>query len=123
MLPVVWQKNNQNNEWFDFLRLNLDASYFQGKRGVFAIWYQSTLPKVIKVGSGNIGEQLKTLRLNPAILQYAENGPLKVSWVVANGILKDEDIAGAEAYLHDIYNPLVGERNPAQQVEIKHIQK
>lgn len=124
MLPVIWQKNNQNNEWFDFLRLNLDAPYFQGKRGVFAIWYTSpSQAKVIKIGSGNIGEQLKNLRLNPAVLKYAENGPLKVSWVVVNGILQENQIAGAEAFLYEIYNPLIGERNPASKIEIGLIKK
>lgn len=71
-LPVVWQKNTQNNEWFDFLRLDLTATYFAGgKKGVFVIWYAApNKAKVIKIGSGNLVEQLKNLRANPAILQY-----------------------------------------------------
>lgn len=112
MTSVVWQKNTQNNEWFDFLRLDLSAPYFQqGKKGVFVIWYVAPpAGRVIRVGSGNLAEQLKNLRANPTILEYSKNGPLKVSWVAVNGALKDEQIAGVESFLYIAYTPILGER-------------
>lgn len=127
MLPVVWQKNNQNNEWFDLLRLNLEAEYFKStnKRGVFAIWYAApTGGKVIKIGSGNLGEELKSMRSNPQILEYSKIGPIKVSWVAVNGVLKDNQVEGAEAYLYDVYRPLLSERKSGiAPIAIKHISK
>jgi len=32
---VHWVKNTENNQWYDLLRLNLDAPYFAGKSGVY----------------------------------------------------------------------------------------
>lgn len=108
---VIWQKNTQNNEWFDLLRLDLSAPYFMGKRGVFVIWYVAPpKTKVIKVGSGNLAEQLKNLRVNPTILQYSTNGTLKVSWIAVNGNLQENQMQGVETFLYDIYSPLVGEK-------------
>jgi hypothetical protein len=110
-LNVVWYKNTQNNEWFDLLRLDLDAPYFIGRRGVFAVWYVSPgKSQVIKIGSGNLAEQLKNLRSNSQVLEFSKNGPLKVSWVAVNGILKEEQLDGVEAFLHEVYGTLLGER-------------
>ncbi len=117
MKRVNWIKNNQNGEWFDFLRLNLDAPYFNNKVGVYVIWYTSPLlAKVIRVGSGNIAQRLKEHRANQEITKYSSMGSLKVSWVVAdsNPLLPSE-IQGAELFLANRYHPLVGDRYPAVQ--------
>lgn len=106
---VVWVKNNQNNDWFDFLRLNLDAPYFNGKIGVYVIWYASpAIAKVIRVGSGNISERLKEHRSNPEITKFSNMGQLKVTWITVNQI----DTLGIEKYLSRVYSPLVGDRFP-----------
>ena len=69
---VFWIKNTQNNDWFDLLRLNLDAPYFLGKRGVYVIWYTSPgAAKVVRLGSGVISERLREHRSSPDILRYA----------------------------------------------------
>ncbi len=124
ILQVTWQKNTQNNEWFDFLRLDLDAPYFKDKRGVFLIWYASpSQAKVIKIGSGNLAEQLKNLRVNPVILDYSKNGTLKVSWIAVNGALQPEQMNGVEAYLSRIYTPLLGEKKNAEEIQVNLIGK
>lgn len=81
-MQVEWVKNIQNNEWFDLLRLNLDAPYFIGKRGVYVIWYVSSTSKVVRIGSGNIAERLKQHSSNYEITKYSSFGPLKVSWAI-----------------------------------------
>jgi len=117
---AVWIKNTQNNEWFDFLRLNLDAPYFSGNRkGVFMIWYVSPgKSRVIKIGSGILADQLKNIRTNPQVLDFTKNGPLKVSWVTINGILKEEELLGVERYLYDTYSPLIGEKSLGDSIKI-----
>ena len=112
---VIWIKNTQNNDWFDFLRLNLDAHYFLSKRGVYVIWYTSPgLAKVVKVGQGNIAERLKEYRSNPEITKYASYGQLKVSWILLN----EFELSGVEKYLARAYSPLVGDRYPDNTQEI-----
>lgn len=106
---VIWIKNNQNNEWFDFLRLNLDAPYFMGKNGVYVIWYTSpSIAKVVKVGSGNISERLKEHRSNPEIIKFSNSGQLKVTWIVVG----ENEMFGIEKFLSRVYSPLIGERFP-----------
>ncbi|MDO8240812.1 MAG: hypothetical protein Q7T51_02455 [Candidatus Moranbacteria bacterium] len=126
MKQVRWIKNTQNNEWFDFLRLNLESPYFNGKVGIYAIWYATpSSAKVIKVGSGNIAERLKDHRANQEITKYSSLGSLKVSWVVADSNpLSPDEIQGAEIYLANKYRPLVGDRFPnVQEIPISPIKK
>lgn len=107
-LPVTWIKNSNNNQWFDLLRLNLDAPYFNDKEGVYIIWYAGPAAKVIRVGQGHIGDRLREHRENPEITRYAQYGQLKVAWAIVPRQYRD----GAEAFLYDNYNPLIGERSP-----------
>lgn len=122
-----WVKNEQNNEWFDFLRLNLEAPYFNGKRGVYIIWYTSSISgtsKVIRVGQGDIGDRLREHRNNPDITKYSSLGQLKVTWALVNNInFFEGDLNGVEAYLSAIYEPLIGERFPfAQKISVNPIE-
>lgn len=121
MKQVTWVKNTQNNDWFDFLRLNFDSPYFVGKNGVYVIWYTSPgLAKVVRVGSGVIVDRLKEHRLNPEVTKYSTFGQLKVSWVVADNInFLESEMEGAERYLARVYAPLIGDRFPdVSEVEI-----
>lgn len=122
-LDVTWQRNTQTNEWFDLLRLDLDAAYFSQpslKRGVFVVW--CVLPsggKALKVGSGNIADQLKNLRSSSFIQDYSKNGPIKASWVAVNGVLKEDQLSGVEAFLNSRYTPVFGQNIAAIPIEVK----
>lgn len=108
-LPVNWVRNQNNGQYFDFLKLDLDSPYFIGKRGVYVIWYTTpTGGKAIYVGQGNIGERLKMHRQNWRITQYSRNGQLKVTWALIDDRLLD----GVEAGLYHDYGPLEVERRP-----------
>lgn len=126
-LQLQWIKNEQNNEWFDFLKLNLNSSYFIGKLGIYVIWYTSSVSgvsKVIRLGQGNIGERLTEHRNNPAILNYSSLGTLKVTWaLVGYNDLTELNLDGVEAYLAKIYEPLIGDRFPtAGRIPVNPIQ-
>lgn len=109
-LNINWVKNQNNNQWFDFLRLNLDSPYFQDKEGVYVIWYAGpSEAKVIRIGQGHIATRLKEHRSNPEITKYSNYGQLKVSWAIVDSQYRD----GVEAFLFDSYNPLIGERSPS----------
>lgn len=115
-MQVTWIKNTQNNDWFDFLRLNLDAPYFLNKKGVYVIWYTSPgTAKVIRLGQGFISERLKEHRSNPDITNYASYGQIKVAWILLN----DTYLSGVEKYLARVYSPLIGERFPDEVSEIQ----
>jgi len=116
---AIWVRNAQNNEWFDFLRLNFDSAYFRERKGVFVLWYAAgNQSKVIKVGSGNLSEQLKTLRVTPTVLQYGNYGTLKVSWIIANGNLREDQFNGVESFLFNLYSPLMGDKKISDPTQI-----
>lgn len=118
-LQVTWQKNAQTNEWFDFLRLDLSTSYFIDKKGVYVIWLVSGQKNpVIKVGSGNLAENFKNLRANPLVIEYSNGGQLKVSWIAVNGVLKEEQMAGVEAFLCRVYSPILVDKKQDKVEEI-----
>lgn len=110
-LPVNWVRNQNNGQYFDFLRLDLDSPYFIDKRGVYIIWYTTpTGGKAIYIGQGNIGERLKMHRQNWRITQYSRNGQLKVTWA----LIDDEDSRKRiEAGLYQNYGPLENEIRPS----------
>lgn len=109
---VYWVKNSNNNEWFDLLRLNLNAPYFLNKEGIYIIWYAGAGgSKVIRVGQGQIGLRLQEHKNNPEITRYGAYGQLKATWAIIDKQYRD----GVEAFLFDSYSPLVGERSPTAQ--------
>lgn len=111
-MQLIWVKKSDTSEWFDFLRLNLNAPYFTGKYGVYAIWYTSPVEsKVIRVGQGEIGDRLRSHRSDPSIIRYGNLGQLKVTWAVLNHLNKTQ-IDGIERYLAESYNPIIGDRFP-----------
>lgn len=110
-MQVRWLKNSKNNRYFDFLRLNLNSSYFhdKNKNGVYIIWYSSPgTAKAIRVGQGNIGDRLREHKNNPQIMRYSKLGQLRVTWTIPDKLSLD----GIEAYLYNRLRPLVGERKP-----------
>lgn len=108
-LIVNWVKNQNNGQYFDFLKLDLSSSYFIGKVGVYVIWYVTpTGGKAIYIGQGNIGERLKNHRENWRITQYSRNGQLKVTWA----IISQEYLDRVESGLFKDYAPLEVERTP-----------
>ncbi len=108
-MQVKWVKNTQNQDWFDLLKLNVYSPYFNNIFGVYVIWYTtSSGGKVIKIGTGNIGEKLRIEKTNPEILRFSNFGQLKVTW----SIISPMTISGVLAYLSDEYNPVLGETVP-----------
>lgn len=110
---VQWVKS-VGGDYLDLLRLDLNSAYFLAgpKLGVFVIWYAGpSKSAAIRIGQGNIRDQLAARRADPQIAQFASQGQLKVSWIIVN----PGDFDGIEAYLYDYYKPLVGERRPVSQ--------
>lgn len=115
-VQLSWVKNVKNSQYFDFLRLDVNAAYFADKVGVYLIWYSAPSPgrsRVIRLGQGKIGERLREHLSNPQITQYASAGQLKVTWALVDGVnFKDTDLNGVESYLARVYNPILGDRFP-----------
>lgn len=71
--------------------------------GVYIIW--NIDGKVVRLGQGVISDRLSDHRRDPKITRH---GLLHVTWAR----VAPNDLDGVEAYLADVYGPLVGERFP-----------
>ena len=104
---VQWVKSVAG-DYLDLLRLDLASSYFsEAKFGVYVIWYAGpSKSAAIRVGQGNIHDELAIRKTDPQVKQFSSQGQLKVSWVTVDRA----DFDGVEVFLYDTYKPLVGER-------------
>lgn len=94
--------------WCKLNLVNLNHEYFhKDVSGVYIIWHGGPDPKVVYVGQGNIKDRIAKHRVDPEIQRY-EHLELYVTWAP----VPEESQDGAEAYLADKWDPLVGERHP-----------
>ncbi|MDE5422424.1 hypothetical protein L3073_09420 [Ancylomarina sp. DW003] len=100
-MKVDWIKC-QNDNWCDFLTVNLSNEHFDNLHGVYIIWSGKT---VVRLGSGEIKDRIADHRDNTEITAYTN---LKVTWARVNA----NQMQGVEKYLADTYKPAVGERFP-----------
>ena len=79
--------------------------------GVYVIYQHATgnIPaRAIRVGQGIVKDRLCTHKDDPTIGAYRIFGPLYVMWAATPAHVKN----GAERYLADLYQPLVGDAFP-----------
>ena len=100
-MRVDWIKC-QNDNWCDFLTVNLSHEHFNDLHGVYIIWSGET---VVRIGSGEIKDRIADHRNNQEITDYPN---LKVTWAK----VKANQMQGVEKYLADTLNPEIGERFP-----------
>lgn len=103
------------NFWCKLNFVNLDHEHFDNEpRGVYIIWHGGPNPAVVYIGQGNIKERIAEHRKNPEIQQY-EYLDLYVTWAVVHEYDRD----GVEAYLADVWKPIVGTHHPqAPPIEV-----
>ncbi len=106
MLALNWQTCGQDGHWCSLLTLDLDSMAVE--RGVYIIWHAGNPGRVIWIGQGYIGNRLREHRQDPAILEYADHGPLRVTWAAVPA----SQIDGVERYLADYWKPLIADRHP-----------
>ncbi len=89
----------------------VDLTRVIGIGGVYVIWREGTsssIPRAVYVGSGDIGGRLSTHRNDPTILTHAAELRLLVTWARVDPV----DCLGAERFLADALQPLVGQQWP-----------
>lgn len=101
-LNLQWIKSTKG-DWCGLLNLNLNHEHFDDNlSGVYIIWSGRF---VIRMGSGVIKDRLTEHRQNEEIIKYPN---LKVTWAQVH----QNQMAGVEKYLSEIYTPVIGERFP-----------
>ncbi len=80
-------------------------------RGVYIIWYKPPNPNlavIVRLGQGDIAARIADHQRDEEITAYSSKGMLRVIYAP----LPNNAMDGAESYLADKLNPLVGERFP-----------
>ena len=99
-LSVKWAKYKKQG-WCKLNTLNLERVK---SNGVFIIWKPQSRNNVIRIGQGNISQELQHLRNNPKITCFGDN--LLVTWASIQEKYRD----GVERYLYEQYSPISVER-------------
>lgn len=99
-LKVKWIKY-RNQQWCRLNTLNLDKVTSQG---AYVIWQPSRNNSVIRIGQGNISQQLQILRNHPDITYFGND--LLATWASVHTDFRD----GVERYLYEQFSPLVGDQ-------------
>lgn len=99
MIQLDWRKCGRDGHWCSFHDLQLTMK----TRGVYIIWHEGALSRVLYVGQGDIAERLACHRREDEILYYAKFGTLRVTWAPLPASQGD----GIECYLADTWHPLV----------------
>jgi hypothetical protein len=105
-VTLNWVKCEQD-QWCNFLTLNLDHPHFSALLGVYIIWHGGQNAATVYVGQGAIADRLRAHRDEQEILRFSPVG-LFVTWARANA----NQLNGIEAYLAQTLHPLVGHQFP-----------
>ena len=105
MTTVKWAKGQKS--WYPFKNVSLSNVT---AHGVYVIGYDDGDSGIatIYVGKGDIAARLQQHRSNNTILQYAEEGTLRVTWASVPAKQRD----GVEKFLADKLEPVEGDRHP-----------
>lgn len=93
------------NKWCNLYEVDLDHSHFDGRTGVYVIWYGEKKPTVLRVGQGFLRDRLNEERKDHILAAYRHNG-LFVTWAK----VMEYDCASVEKYLGDVLKPVVASR-------------
>lgn len=95
------------DRWCGLYEIDLDHSHFDGRTGVYVIWYGDRKPTVLRVRQGNLRDCLNKDRKNHVLSAYRHYG-LYVTWAK----VMEYDCEGVERYLGEVLKPVIGNRLP-----------
>lgn len=101
MLPLKWAKCERGT-WCALQ--SVDLRNIKGT-GVYVIWHGGSPGRVVMVGHGDVGAQLKDSLNDAGVLAYQMMGTLYVTWAAVPASRQD----GVVRYLNDMWHPLLGD--------------
>ena len=105
-LDLKWGTCGDDSHWCSLENLNLPLK--NDPAGVYIIWHEGDLGRVVRIGQGDISDRIEKHRDDSAITRYSKQGTLRVTWATVRKSQRD----GVERYLADQWNPLVGDAFP-----------
>ena len=99
-MSVKWAKYKKQG-WCRLNTLNLELVK---SSGIYIIWKPQSRNNVIRIGQGQISNELQHLRNNPDIVRFGSD--LLVTWASVPEKYRD----GVERYLYEQYSPISVDR-------------
>jgi len=106
-MDLFWNKC-QGDVWCRLSTVNLAHSHFDNMVGVYIIWHGGPQPATVKVGRGNIRDELQAQRIDAHVQAFANLG-LFVTWAS----VPEQQAAGVQVFLVQKLNPKVPVDNAA----------
>ncbi len=98
-MSVLWHKC-KGGMWCDLFQLDLEHEYLQDIDGIYIIWIANENRTILKIGSGDIANELKNEIKDLAIQAFSHLGVF-VTWAEVSSFKRD----GYLAYLYNVLNP------------------
>ena len=99
-MQLSWIKRS-NQSWHKLLEL--DFASLAGVHGVYVLWHGGFPSRVVRVGSGDLGEELRACCCDARVMDCQRYGPLFVTWAAA----ALAGAAGVQRHLADRLRPLI----------------
>jgi hypothetical protein len=103
---LIWVKHS-NNYWHKLL--DVDPEHVN-PYGVYVVWHGGFPSRVVHVGHGHIGTELKACRRNRRVRAYERDGPLFVTWAATSF----SEAAGIRLHLANRFRPLIDDAAPPE---------
>jgi hypothetical protein len=103
----------QGEVWCKLNFVTLEHQAFDHIDGVYIIWHGGPTPATVRVGQGNIREQIKINRADSTVQSFASLG-LFVTWTS----VPSQDRNGVEAFLVKRLNPKVPTYSLAPPIDV-----
>jgi len=110
-MHLSWVKRS-NQSWHKLLELDLPS--LDATHGVYVIWHGGFPSRVVRVGFGDLGEQLRACCVDVRVMDFQRYGPLFVTWAAA----APAGAAGIRRHLADRLRPLIEDSDDPQVVAL-----
>jgi hypothetical protein len=106
-MQLSWIKRS-NQSWHKLLEL--DFAPLAATHGVYVIWHGGFPSRVVRVGYGDLAEELRACCADARVLDFQRYGALYVTWAAA----APAGAAGIRRHLADRLRPLIEDADDPQ---------
>lgn len=110
-MQLSWIKRS-NQSWHKLLEL--DFASIAGTHGVYVVWHGGFPSRVVQVGCGDLGEELRACGSDARVLDCQRYGPLFVTWAA----VAPAGAAGVRRHVADRLRPLIEDSGDPQVVAL-----
>lgn len=110
-MQLSWAKRS-NQSWHKLLEV--DFASIAGTHGVYVTWHGGFPSRVVQVGCGDLGEELRACCNDARVMDFQRYGPLFVTWAA----VAPAGAAGVRRHVADRLRPLIEDSADPQVVAL-----